>query len=163
MRLSQTRLLLRVSLQAQAVWYCMMFWVTMRQSLCFQAPSTSSSLDFFLSLLMSKTHQSLTYQKCCFRYLIDSRWFKQWKKYVGFDSWDMYNVGERSLYPGPIDNSGLFSGKTGIFKRQIIWCVFALETCTLIRWMHRKFISNSFDFIFFSIKTKRLRPWKSTL
>ncbi|RVE73386.1 hypothetical protein OJAV_G00049000 [Oryzias javanicus] len=42
-------------------------------------------------------------------YLIDSRWFKQWKKYVGFDSWDMYNVGERSLYPGPIDNSGLFS------------------------------------------------------
>lgn len=47
---------------------------------------------------------------CC-RYLIDSRWFKQWKKYVGFDSWDMYNVGERNLYPGPIDNSGLFSGK----------------------------------------------------
>ncbi|XP_031424285.1 ubiquitin carboxyl-terminal hydrolase 4 isoform X1 [Clupea harengus] len=42
-------------------------------------------------------------------YLIDSRWFKQWKKYVGFDSWDMYNVGEQSLYPGPIDNSGLFS------------------------------------------------------
>lgn len=48
----------------------------------------------------------------CVRYLIDSRWFKQWKKYVGFDSWDMYNVGERNLYPGPIDNSGLFSGKS---------------------------------------------------
>ncbi|XP_001367947.1 ubiquitin carboxyl-terminal hydrolase 4 isoform X1 [Monodelphis domestica] len=42
-------------------------------------------------------------------YLIDSRWFKQWKKYVGFDSWDMYNVGENNLFPGPIDNSGLFS------------------------------------------------------
>ncbi|KAG3270463.1 ubiquitin carboxyl-terminal hydrolase 4 isoform X3 [Ictidomys tridecemlineatus] len=42
-------------------------------------------------------------------YLIDSRWFKQWKKYVGFDSWDMYNVGEHNLFPGPIDNSGLFS------------------------------------------------------
>ncbi|XP_006171026.2 ubiquitin carboxyl-terminal hydrolase 4 isoform X2 [Tupaia chinensis] len=42
-------------------------------------------------------------------YLIDSRWFKQWKKYVGFDSWDMYSVGERNLFPGPIDNSGLFS------------------------------------------------------
>ncbi|XP_038628171.1 ubiquitin carboxyl-terminal hydrolase 4 isoform X1 [Tachyglossus aculeatus] len=42
-------------------------------------------------------------------YLIDSRWFKQWKKYVGYDSWDMYNVGEQNLYPGPIDNSGLFS------------------------------------------------------
>ncbi|XP_016048216.1 ubiquitin carboxyl-terminal hydrolase 4 isoform X2 [Erinaceus europaeus] len=42
-------------------------------------------------------------------YLIDSRWFKQWKKYVGFDSWDMYSVGEHSLFPGPIDNSGLFA------------------------------------------------------
>ncbi|XP_063104916.1 ubiquitin carboxyl-terminal hydrolase 4 isoform X2 [Cavia porcellus] len=42
-------------------------------------------------------------------YLIDIRWFKQWKKYVGFDSWDMYNVGEHNLFPGPIDNSGLFS------------------------------------------------------
>lgn len=29
---------------------------------------------------------------------------------MGFDSWDMYNVGEHNLYPGPIDNSGLFSG-----------------------------------------------------
>lgn len=53
------------------------------------------------------------------RFLIDSRWFKQWKKYVGFDSWDMYNVGEHSLYPGPVDNSGLFSGKkhTGLGSR----------------------------------------------
>lgn len=47
---------------------------------------------------------------CIFRYLIDSRWFKQWKKYVGFDNWDMYNVGERGMFPGPIDNSGLFAG-----------------------------------------------------
>ncbi|XP_048874257.1 ubiquitin carboxyl-terminal hydrolase 4-like isoform X2 [Brienomyrus brachyistius] len=42
-------------------------------------------------------------------FLIDTRWFKQWKKYVGYESWDMYNVGERNLFPGPIDNSGLFS------------------------------------------------------
>ncbi|CAH2292010.1 E3 ubiquitin- ligase TRIM39-like [Pelobates cultripes] len=40
-------------------------------------------------------------------YLIDSQWFKQWKKYVGYDSWDMCNVGECN--PGPVDNSGLFS------------------------------------------------------
>uniref|UniRef100_A0A3Q3R0Y4 Ubiquitin carboxyl-terminal hydrolase n=1 Tax=Monopterus albus TaxID=43700 RepID=A0A3Q3R0Y4_MONAL len=54
-------------------------------------------------------------------YLIDSRWFKQWKKYVGFDSWDMYNVGERSLYPGPIDNSGLFSDQeTQTLKEHLI-------------------------------------------
>uniref|UniRef100_A0A8C5H0Q9 Ubiquitin carboxyl-terminal hydrolase n=1 Tax=Gouania willdenowi TaxID=441366 RepID=A0A8C5H0Q9_GOUWI len=55
------------------------------------------------------------------RYLIDSRWFKQWKKYVGFDSWDMYNVGERSLFPGPIDNSGLFSDQeTQVLKGHLI-------------------------------------------
>ncbi|KAL8212257.1 UNVERIFIED_CONTAM: ubiquitin carboxyl-terminal hydrolase [Gekko kuhli] len=42
-------------------------------------------------------------------FLIDSRWFKQWKKYVGFDSWDLYHVGEPNLFPGPIDNSGLFA------------------------------------------------------
>uniref|UniRef100_A0AAQ5X876 Ubiquitin carboxyl-terminal hydrolase n=1 Tax=Amphiprion ocellaris TaxID=80972 RepID=A0AAQ5X876_AMPOC len=64
----------------------------------------------------TKSHQYL-----CFRYLIDSRWFKQWKKYVGFDSWDMYNVGERSLYPGPIDNSGLFSDQeTQALKEHLI-------------------------------------------
>uniref|UniRef100_A0A8C7WAH2 Ubiquitin carboxyl-terminal hydrolase n=1 Tax=Oncorhynchus mykiss TaxID=8022 RepID=A0A8C7WAH2_ONCMY len=45
----------------------------------------------------------------------------QWKKYVGFDSWDMYNVGEHSLYPGPVDNSGLFSDhETQILKEHLI-------------------------------------------
>ncbi|XP_078531753.1 ubiquitin carboxyl-terminal hydrolase 15 isoform X6 [Lissotriton helveticus] len=40
-------------------------------------------------------------------YLVDSRWFKQWKKYVGFDSWDKYQMGDQNVYPGPIDNFGL--------------------------------------------------------
>ncbi|XP_075795728.1 ubiquitin carboxyl-terminal hydrolase 4 isoform X1 [Pelodiscus sinensis] len=54
-------------------------------------------------------------------YLIDSRWFKQWKKYVGFDSWDMYNVGEPNLFPGPIDNSGLFADpEIQILKEHLI-------------------------------------------
>ncbi|XP_053325397.1 ubiquitin carboxyl-terminal hydrolase 4 isoform X2 [Spea bombifrons] len=54
-------------------------------------------------------------------YLIDSRWFKQWKKYVGFDSWDMYNVGESNLFPGPIDNSGLFADpETQVLKEHLI-------------------------------------------
>ncbi|KAG7477995.1 hypothetical protein MATL_G00075790 [Megalops atlanticus] len=54
-------------------------------------------------------------------YLIDCRWFKQWKKYVGFDSWDMYNVGEQNLFPGPIDNSGLFSDyETQTLKEHLI-------------------------------------------
>uniref|UniRef100_A0A8C8G624 Ubiquitin carboxyl-terminal hydrolase n=1 Tax=Oncorhynchus tshawytscha TaxID=74940 RepID=A0A8C8G624_ONCTS len=64
----------------------------------------------------------VSYQGTTFcRFLIDSRWFKQWKKYVGFDSWDMYNVGEHSLYPGPVDNSGLFSDhETQILKEHLI-------------------------------------------
>uniref|UniRef100_A0A4W3HGV8 Ubiquitin carboxyl-terminal hydrolase n=1 Tax=Callorhinchus milii TaxID=7868 RepID=A0A4W3HGV8_CALMI len=41
------------------------------------------------------------------KYLVDSRWFKQWKKYVGFDSWDKYQMGDQNVYPGPVDNSGL--------------------------------------------------------
>ncbi|KAL7876000.1 hypothetical protein AOLI_G00109630 [Acnodon oligacanthus] len=40
-------------------------------------------------------------------YLVESCWFKQWKKYVGFDSWDLYCVGMNDVYPGPVDNSGL--------------------------------------------------------
>uniref|UniRef100_A0A3Q2R3M4 ubiquitinyl hydrolase 1 n=1 Tax=Fundulus heteroclitus TaxID=8078 RepID=A0A3Q2R3M4_FUNHE len=48
-------------------------------------------------------------------------WFQQWKKYVGFDNWDMYNVGDRSIYPGPIDNSGLFSDQvTQALKEHLI-------------------------------------------
>ncbi|GCB66809.1 hypothetical protein scyTo_0010148, partial [Scyliorhinus torazame] len=43
-------------------------------------------------------------------YLVDSRWFKQWKKYVGFDSWDKYQMGDQNVYPGPVDNSGLLKG-----------------------------------------------------
>ncbi|XP_051873896.1 ubiquitin carboxyl-terminal hydrolase 4 isoform X2 [Pristis pectinata] len=54
-------------------------------------------------------------------YLIDSRWFKQWKKYVGFDNWDMYNVGERGMFPGPIDNSGLFAEvESQVLKEHLI-------------------------------------------
>uniref|UniRef100_A0A8C6JXB4 Ubiquitin carboxyl-terminal hydrolase 4 n=1 Tax=Melopsittacus undulatus TaxID=13146 RepID=A0A8C6JXB4_MELUD len=54
-------------------------------------------------------------------YLVDSRWFKQWKKYVGFDSWDMFGTGDPSLFPGPIDNSGLFSDpKTQTLKEHLI-------------------------------------------
>ncbi|KAJ8382764.1 hypothetical protein SKAU_G00035420 [Synaphobranchus kaupii] len=41
-------------------------------------------------------------------YIVDTHWFKQWKKYVGFDSWDKYKMGDENVYPGPVDNSGLF-------------------------------------------------------
>ncbi|CAF96182.1 unnamed protein product [Tetraodon nigroviridis] len=29
------------------------------------------------------------------------------EEYVGFDSWDKYQMGEQNVYPGPVDNSGL--------------------------------------------------------
>ena len=43
--------------------------------------------------------------------LIDIRWFKQWKKYIGYDSCDnSQSVHEElSQFPGPIDNSPLFT------------------------------------------------------
>ncbi|XP_046852979.1 ubiquitin carboxyl-terminal hydrolase 4-like [Xenia sp. Carnegie-2017] len=41
-------------------------------------------------------------------YLVDSKWLKQWKKYVGYESWEAERMGLESMHPGPIDNSGLF-------------------------------------------------------
>uniref|UniRef100_A0A8C8G5R5 Ubiquitin carboxyl-terminal hydrolase n=1 Tax=Oncorhynchus tshawytscha TaxID=74940 RepID=A0A8C8G5R5_ONCTS len=75
-----------------------------------------------LDCRVKEKQPTISYQGTTFcRFLIDSRWFKQWKKYVGFDSWDMYNVGEHSLYPGPVDNSGLFSDhETQILKEHLI-------------------------------------------
>lgn len=40
-------------------------------------------------------------------YLVDSGWFKKWKSYVGFDSWNMHSRGNKTFYPGPVDNSRL--------------------------------------------------------
>ena len=45
-----------------------------------------------------------------FRYLVDVRWFKQWKKYVGFDEWDQQQMGSETAHPGPVDTSCLFKG-----------------------------------------------------
>ncbi|NXL64371.1 UBP4 hydrolase, partial [Chordeiles acutipennis] len=54
-------------------------------------------------------------------FLVDSRWFRQWKKFVGFDSWDMFGEGDRALFPGPVDNSGLFSDpETQTLKEHLI-------------------------------------------
>ena len=41
------------------------------------------------------------------RYLVDQRWLKQWKKYVGFESWDLRSVGKQEAHPGPADNVNL--------------------------------------------------------
>ena len=49
-----------------------------------------------------------------FRYLLDVRWFKQWKKYVGFESWDQQQMGSETAHPGPVDTSCLFKGNSGV-------------------------------------------------
>jgi len=54
--------------------------------------------------------------------LIDTRWYKQWKKYVGFDEHDnsqLSRIGDASQCPGPIDNSGLFSVPNGVSKEVV--------------------------------------------
>ncbi|ROL45456.1 Ubiquitin carboxyl-terminal hydrolase 15 [Anabarilius grahami] len=38
-------------------------------------------------------------------YLVSSDWFKQWKKYVGFDR---RQTGDRNISPGPVNNYSLF-------------------------------------------------------
>ncbi|XP_066286150.1 uncharacterized protein [Branchiostoma lanceolatum] len=40
-------------------------------------------------------------------FLVDAKWWRQWKKYVGYDSWDVYGIGNTACHPGPIDNSVL--------------------------------------------------------
>ncbi|XP_070394715.1 ubiquitin carboxyl-terminal hydrolase 15-like isoform X7 [Dermacentor albipictus] len=50
-------------------------------------------------------------------YMVDKKWFNQWKRYVGYDSWETSNdIGEQTTHPGPIDNSPLLkednSGET---------------------------------------------------
>ncbi|XP_065845355.1 ubiquitin carboxyl-terminal hydrolase 15-like [Oscarella lobularis] len=48
-------------------------------------------------------------------YLIDSRWFKQWKRYVG---WDQSSKGNESAFPGPIDNSNILT-ESGSLKQHL--------------------------------------------
>ncbi|XP_067683903.1 ubiquitin carboxyl-terminal hydrolase 15-like isoform X3 [Haliotis asinina] len=52
-------------------------------------------------------------------YLVDIKWFKQWKKFVGYDSWDSCSVGDESTNPGPIDNSALLKDN-GQLKEHLV-------------------------------------------
>lgn len=53
-------------------------------------------------------------------YLVDTKWLKQWKKYVGFDSWDSFSAGDQSANPGPIDNKTLFKDDGKTLKEHLI-------------------------------------------
>ncbi len=46
------------------------------------------------------------------RYLIEARWFKQCKKYLGLSDGDDGGGGGGDAHPGPIDNSHLFKTET---------------------------------------------------
>ena len=54
------------------------------------------------------------------RYMIDIRWLKQWKKYVGYDEWETGMIGEDTANPGPIDNSNLLEGDTVVLTF-LVW------------------------------------------
>ena len=58
--------------------------------------------------LLSKPFQKGDY------YLINLKWFNQWKCFVGYDECDNSNAGEEVAKPGPIDNTSLLDqGKFG--------------------------------------------------
>ena len=62
------------------------------------------------------------FQFYIFRYLIDSRWFGQLKKYLGLDH-SLGTEGSASAHPGPIDNGPLFqenSETPGLIKDGLI-------------------------------------------
>ena len=47
------------------------------------------------------------------RYLLDTRWFKQLKQYLGLDlEAGSSSEGDRSAHPGPIDNAPLFKSES---------------------------------------------------
>jgi len=71
---------------------------------------------------LKQMNSTIPLQNNCFirvpgycRYLIDVRWLKLWKKYVGYDEWETGMVGEESANPGPIDNSNLLEGASSVF------------------------------------------------
>ncbi|OXB78629.1 UNVERIFIED_CONTAM: hypothetical protein H355_002594 [Colinus virginianus] len=54
-------------------------------------------------------------------YLLASRWFSLWKRYVGYDRWDVSGVGDPNLFPGPMDNACLLGeGEAPGLKEHLI-------------------------------------------
>ncbi|XP_065845579.1 ubiquitin carboxyl-terminal hydrolase 15-like isoform X2 [Oscarella lobularis] len=67
-------------------------------------------------------------------YIVDSRWFKQWKRYVGWDAWDQSSKGNESAMPGPIDNSNLLT-ESGSLKQHLTE-TFDFVLLSEIAWKH---------------------------
>lgn len=64
------------------------------------------------------------------RYLLHAGWFKKWKPYVGYDTWDQSN--KVYSHPGPIDNSPLLKGSGKFYHSH--WFSYAddnIPTCII--------------------------------
>lgn len=61
---------------------------------------------------------------------MDIRWFKQWKKYVGYDSWDTLNAGDETYNPGPIDNSALLKGENSVGCLRLLLLFYTYDSLT---------------------------------
>ena len=46
------------------------------------------------------------------RFMVGVHWMKQWKQYVGYNSWDPTSSGQESANPGPLDNASLLEGES---------------------------------------------------
>ncbi|XP_052064365.1 uncharacterized protein LOC127704371 [Mytilus californianus] len=53
-------------------------------------------------------------------YLLATSWFKSWKVYVEYESWDVLNFGQKKAHPGPIDNLPLIDDYTGKLREHLI-------------------------------------------
>ncbi len=73
------------------------------------------------------------------RYLIDTRWFKQWQRYVGYNI-RFQETGQKSGNPGPIDNSNLFMGKFSLCNKSQRH-VFQLDGLIQVDLLYSKFVN----------------------
>ena len=103
------------------------------------------------------------------RYLIDSRWFKQWQKYVGYTY--PYEKGKEASIPGPIDNTGLFAGMMYkffprnsfymgflIYYNSFLLCL--LSTCSLTYLLLFHFKTRHVKALKANIFLKNVSKWK---
>ena len=84
-----------------------------------EIPSELSECDFNEGILIQLPYQQQKLeihsllcrplQKGKYWYLIGIRWYKQWKRYVGYDNWDKSNAGDEFIKPGAIDNTSFLN------------------------------------------------------
>ena len=61
------------------------------------------------------------------RFLVDTRWFKQWKRYVGYDTLELKFAGKLNAHPGPIDNSSLLKCKWNFMNYELFTIIISFR------------------------------------